>query len=62
MSKSETLKAKEKELIKMKEYEVVRKSDNETIDIVFGYSKADAFKRSGYDPESYSLVGGWYAD
>ena len=45
----------------MKEYEVVRKSDNETIDIVFGYSKADAFKRSGYESESYDLVGGWYA-
>lgn len=46
----------------MKEYEVIRKSDNKTIDIVFGYNQADAFKRSGYDPESYSLVGGWYAD
>ena len=39
----------------MKEYEVVRKSDNETIDIVFGYSKADAFKRSGYDPRVIAL-------
>ena len=45
----------------MKEYEVIRKSDNETIDIVFGYSKADAFKRSEYNSESYDLVGGWYA-
>ena len=60
MSKSETLKAK-KGAKKMKEYEVIRKSDNETIDIVFGYSKADAFKRSGYNSESYDLVGGWYA-
>lgn len=39
----------------MKEYEVVRKPDNETIDIVFGYSKADAFKRSGYDPRVIAL-------
>ena len=45
----------------MKEYEVIRKSDNETIDIVFGYSKSDAFKRSRYNSESYDLVGGWYA-
>ena len=42
----------------MKEYEVIRKSDNETVDIVFGYSKADVFKRSGYNSESYDLVGG----
>lgn len=46
----------------MREYDVIRKSDNETIDIVFGYNQADAFKRSGYDPENYSLVGGCYAD
>ena len=46
----------------MREYEVVRKTDNETIDIVFGYNQADAFKRSGYDPESYSLIGGRYVD
>lgn len=45
----------------MREYEVVRKSDNETVDIVFDYNKADAFKRSGYNSESYDLVGGWYA-
>ena len=45
----------------MKEYEVIRKSDNETVDIVFGYSNAAAFKRSGYNSESYDLVGGWYA-
>lgn len=45
----------------MKEYEVIRKSDNETVDIVFGYSKADAFTRSGYNSESYDLVSGWYA-
>ena len=45
----------------MKEYEVIRKCDNETVDIVFGYSKADAFTRSGYNSESYDLVGGWYA-
>ena len=45
----------------MREYEVVRKSDNETVDIVFGYSKADGYKRSGYNSESYDLGGGWYA-
>ena len=46
----------------MREYDVIRKFDNETIDIVLGYNQADAFKRSGYAPESYSLVGGWYVD
>ena len=44
----------------MREYDVIRKSDNETVDIVFGYNQVDAFKRSGYDPENYSLAGGWY--
>ena len=46
----------------MREYDVIRKSDNEPVDIAFGYNQADAFKRSGYDPKSYSLIGGWYAD
>ena len=44
----------------MREYDVIRKADNKIIDIVYGYSQADAFKRSGYNSESYSLVGGWY--
>ena len=44
----------------MREYDVIRKSDNETVDIIFGYNQADAFKRSDYDPENYILVGGWY--
>ena len=39
----------------MREYDVIRKSDNETVDIVFGYNQADAFKRSGYDPKAIVL-------
>lgn len=46
----------------MREYEVVRKSDNETVDIIFGYNQADAFARSNYNSENYKLIGGWYAD
>lgn len=46
----------------MREYEVIRKSDNETVDIIFGYDQADAFARSIYNSENYKLVGGWRAD
>lgn len=46
----------------MREYEVVRKSDNETVDIIFGYNQADAFARSNYNSENYKLVGGLYVD
>lgn len=46
----------------MREYEVIRISDNETVDIIFGYNQSDAFARSGYNCENYKLVGGWYVD
>ena len=42
----------------MREYDVIRKSDNKTVDLIFGYSESDAFARSGYDPKNYILVGG----
>ena len=46
----------------MREYDVIRKSDNKTVDLIFGYSESDAFARSGYGPKNYILVGGWYAN
>lgn len=46
----------------MREYDVIRKSDNKTVDLIFGYSESDAFARSRYDPKNYILVGGWYAN
>lgn len=46
----------------MREYEVIRISDNETVDIIYGYSQSDAYARSGYNSENYILIGSWYID
>ena len=45
----------------MWEFDIVNKNTKESR-IMFGYNEADAFRRSGYDPNEYSVVGRTYVD
>lgn len=45
----------------MWEFDIVHNDTNESR-IMFGYNEADAFRRSGYDPNEYIVVGRTYID
>lgn len=45
----------------MWEFDIVNKNTNES-KIMFGYNEADAFSRSGYNPNEYNVVGRTYVD